>query len=597
MSAIEHPSSINPPGHTPVESTPAPRVWPAVVLVATFWGFVIVSRLLDLPIYGVFMSNMGAAALLGLLFMVWWLMNRRITARDRLFGFAVAIVCGGLAARLCDPSVGPIGVVLFGAPVSLSVWLLWLLLTRRRSAAVQRVGLLFLLVLVWGSLTVVRVDGVWGDNNATLSLRWSRSAEDNYLAQRVEANRNAPAPAADDASSQELVLQSGDWPEFRGPFRQGELHGVKIATDWSASPPKQVWRQRIGPAWSSVAIVGNRLFTQEQRGESEVVVCLDNDTGKEVWSHQDATRFSDGQAGAGPRATPTFSEGRIYSLGASGILNCLDAATGKSQWTRNIIADSAAPFPMWGFSSSPLVTEGIVAVFAGGERDKGLLAYRAATGEPAWTTATGQVSYSSPQLAFIDGQTQMLLLSDRGLVSVEPESGTVLWQYTAPGSGIWRVVQPRQVDDNGILIGSEDLGLVRLDITHDQGSWTPAQRFRSRAMRPAYNDFVLSDGFVYGFDGGLLCCVDAQAGKRRWKAGRYGHGQVLLIADQRVLLVISESGEAVLVAASPEGHQGLGRFQAVKGKTWNHPVIARDRLYVRNDEEIACYELNPAGAP
>ncbi|MBI3840210.1 MAG: PQQ-binding-like beta-propeller repeat protein, partial [Planctomycetia bacterium] len=237
------------------------------------------------------------------------------------------------------------------------------------------------------------------------------------------------------------------------------------------------------------------------------------------------------------------------------------------------------------------------AVFAGGDESKGLLAYRAATGEPAWTTATGPISYSSPQLVSINGQPQMLLLSDRGLVSVDPESGSVLWQHEAPGSGIWRVVQPRQVDDNGILIGSEDLGSVRLDIAHDAGSWTPAQRFRSRAIRPAYNDFVLSDGFVHGFDEGLFCCVDAQSGKRRWKAGRYGHGQVLLIADQRVLLVISESGEAVLVTASPEGHEELAWFQAVKGKTWNHPVIAHGRLYVRNDEEIACYELKLAEAP
>ena len=138
---------------------------------------------------------------------------------------------------------------------------------------------------------------------------------------------------------------------------------------------------------------------------------------------------------------------------------------------------------MWGFSSSPLVTEGIVAVYAGGEGDKGLLAYRAATGEPAWTTATGPVSYSSPQLASIDGQPQMLLLSDRGLVSVEPESGTVLWQFEAPASGIWRVVQPRQVDGNGILIGSEDLGLTRLEITRDLKSWTAVQRWKSKAIR------------------------------------------------------------------------------------------------------------------
>jgi len=346
-----------------------------------------------------------------------------------------------------------------------------------------------------------------------------------------------------------------------------------------------------------VLIVGNRLFTQEQRGEFEVTVCLEADTGREVWSHQDKTRYSDGQAGAGPRATPTFSEGRIYSQGASGILTCLDAATGTLHWSRNIVTDSGAPIPVWGFSSSPLVTEGIVAVYAGGAENKGLLAYRAASGELAWTTATGPISYSSPQLASFDAQPQILLLSDSGLVSVEPESGTVLWQFDAPTPGLWRVVQPRQIDDHGVLIGSEDLGLVRVDINHDAQSWTAAQRWSSRAMRPAYNDFVVLDGFVYGFDEGLFCCLDVETGKRRWKAGRYGHGQVLLIADQRVLLVISETGEVVLLAARPDKHEELARFQSVKGKTWNHPVIAHGRLYVRNDEEIACYELDLAQTP
>jgi outer membrane protein assembly factor BamB len=597
MNAIEHPTSVNLQQHAPVDSATAPRFWPAVVLVCTFWGFVLITRVLDLPIFGVFMSNMGASALLALLFIVWWLTNRRIQAVDRLFGFVAVIVGGGLAAYLCDPSVGAIGVVLFGAPVSLSAWLLWLLLTKRSSAAVKRAGLLGLLALTWGCLTVVRVDGVWGDNNATVSWRWSRSAEDEYLTQRAQANANSASSAADDSSTGDLLLQSGDWPEFRGPNREAEVHGVTIAIDWSGDPPKQLWRNRIGPAWSSVLVIGDRLFTQEQRGESEVVVCLDAKAGSEIWSHQDKTRFSDGQAGAGPRATPTFSDSRIYSLGASGVLNCLDAASGKPQWSRNIVEDSGGPLPMWGFSSSPLITAGIVAVFAGGDSGKGLLAYRAATGEPAWTTVTGPVSYSSPQLASIDGQAQMLMLSDLGLVSVEPETGTLLWQYEAPASGLWRVVQPRQVESSGVLIGSEDLGLTRLEITHNLNSWTAAKSWSSKSMRPAYNDFVFSDGFVYGFDEGIFCCVDAQTGKRRWKAGRYGHGQVLLLADQRVLVVVSESGEAALVKASPDRHDELGRFQAVQGKTWNHPVIAHGRLYVRNDEEIACFELKLVEAP
>jgi outer membrane protein assembly factor BamB len=241
-----------------------------------------------------------------------------------------------------------------------------------------------------------------------------------------------------------------------------------------------------------------------------------------------------------------------------------------------------------------LVADGSVIVYAGGKEEKGLLAYRVQSGEPAWSVATGPVSYSSPQLVSINGQRQVLFLSDSGLVSIDGASGKVLWEHKAPGSSVWRVALPRQIDQAAVVVGSEDLGLVRLDLTGGGQSWTPSARWDSRALRPAYNDFVSLDGFIYGFDESFFCCVDAATGKRRWKAGRYGHGQVLLLADQRLLLVISEDGQAVLVSARPDQHEELGRFQAVTGKTWNHPAIANGCLYVRNAEEIACYKLPAA---
>jgi len=147
------------------------------------------------------------------------------------------------------------------------------------------------------------------------------------------------------------------------------------------------------------------------------------------------------------------------------------------------------------------------------------------------------------------------------------------------------------------LIGSEDLGLVLLDVAKDGQAWGAKPHWTSKAMRPAYNDLVLEDGFLYGFDGGIFCCTDVATGKRRWKAGRYGHGQVLLVADQRLLLVLSETGEVVLLDATPEKHLEVGRFQAIQGKTWNHPVIAHGRLHVRNDEEMACYQLHVIETP
>ena len=260
----------------------------------------------------------------------------------------------------------------------------------------------------------------------------------------------------------------------------------------------------------------------------------------------------------GRRQRPRSSTADSIRSGRTGLLNCLDPVTGKMFWQRNIVADTGAPLPMWGFASSPLVVDGVVIVFAGGPDAKGLVAYRAESGDPQWTTATGPISYGSPQPVQVGGETQILFLSDWGLVAVRPATGEVCWRHEAINNSIWRTTQPRLLGDASVLFGSEDFGLVRLDLSTSNASWTAAERWASKAMKPAYNDFVVSDGAVYGFDGSIFCCVDAETGERRWKAGRYGHGQLLLLDDQKLLVVLSEAGDVILVAAQTGQHQEIG---------------------------------------
>jgi outer membrane protein assembly factor BamB len=582
--------------HTPAASTPLPRVWPALLFAGAFWTFKLVAPSLGLPIFVGFFSLLIACASFTLLFMIWWFTNGRVPGRERLLLFGLLVLVAFAAKQLSDPSIGLFCVLVYGLPVVFTAWALWFVVARRRSIAVQRWGTLAIFCLVLGYLTLVRMDGVDGSQNAAIHWRWSPVAEDLFLAERAKARSSSSAPVAREALARTLAIQPGDWPAFRGSNRDGALHGVKIATDWNSAPPKQLWRKRVGPAWSSVAIVDGRLFTQEQRGEAEAVISLDAVTGEEIWAHEDKSRFWEAVAGAGPRATPTFVDGRLYTLGGKRMLDCLDAGSGRLLWSCDIVKDSGALVPMWGFSSSPLVVAGMVVVYAGGEPDKGLLAYHADSGKPAWTAATGPISYSSPQLATIGDKEQILFLSDQGVMSVDPASGKLLWEHAAAAPKIWRAVQPRALGNSQVLIGSEDLGSMLIDVKHEKDVWTATENWASRAMRPAFNDSVLYDGSLYGFDGSILCCLDVQTGKRRWKQGRYGHGQVLLLADQGILLVLSEAGEAVLVAANPKQHEELGRFQAIEGKTWNHPVIAHGRLYVRNDEELACYELKLAEA-
>jgi outer membrane protein assembly factor BamB len=582
----------------PATAGPArpPRVWPAVVLLGLFWMVYAVWRWTELGAslgFLGFLILLGVGGLTALLFAVWWLAASRIRWMERFAVLGTAVGCGLGVAFLADKRLGPF-VLLPGLPLVLTAWTLGLAVARKWPPRRRCVALLSVLCLSWGAFLPVRGEGMGGDGQIALRWRWAPTPEQAYLAE--PEGTGPPAGPAD--RRQELGLRPGDWPGFRGPERDGTLRGVRIATDWDSAPPKLVWRRRVGPAWSSVVVVGDRLFTQEQRGEWEAVVCLDAATGRTLWSHQDAARHEDVQGGAGPRATPAFAGGRLFALGATGILNCLDAGTGDRLWSRDLAADAETKVPLWGFASSPLVVGDVVVVFAGGAGDKTLLAYRADTGTPAWSAAAGKVSYSSAQLASVGGAAQLLFVSDRGLSAFDPSSGAVLWEYATPAGnpGVPRAVQPRAVGPDGVLFDAgPDLGTALVEVAHADGSWVPKERWVSRQLKPSFNDFVVHQDAIYGFDGRVLACVDLQTGKRRWKDGRYGSGQVLLLGDQPLLVVVTDEGQVVLVAANPNEHQELGRFQAVEGKTWNHPVIAHGRLYVRNAQEVACYELRLGG--
>ncbi|MGD9719839.1 MAG: PQQ-binding-like beta-propeller repeat protein [Pirellulales bacterium] len=570
-----------------------PRIWPAVVLIGIFWIGQFLLTQSDLVITRAFMINMVLMLLVPLALVVWWLTNRRIPWRHRWTALAAAVAGGIVCVLVTRNTLGAMGAIFIGMMLLWTGWILWLVLSQRAMPRTRYLGLIGTIAAVWAGVSLLRVDGIDGAMRPDLHLRWTPTNEELYIAERAKTLPDKPAADAP-ADAPPLVYSAGDWPCFRGPGFLGEQEHPAIATDWAASPPKELWRRRVGPAWSSFVVIGDRLFTHEQRDKDEATVCLDAATGQEIWSHVDKARFWDGQAGAGPRGTPTFHDGRLYTYGATGILNCLDAATGKRHWTRDVAAETAAPLPMWGFSSSPLVVDGLVVVFAGGPKEKGIAAYQADSGEPVWTAPCGPISYSTAQVVTAGGQPQVLLMSDTGVVSVEPATGKRMWSYDADATGIWRVVQPRQLADGKVLVGSEDMGLRLLNVAHEGEAWNVSEQWTTRSMCPAYNDYVIVDGVAYGFDKGIFCAVDLADGKRLWKGGRFGYGQVVLLKPQNVMIVLGEHGEVALLAANPQKLEELGRFEAIEGKTWNHPVVVRGRLFVRNDSEMAAFGLAPA---
>jgi outer membrane protein assembly factor BamB len=553
------------------------------------WLAILLPVWLDLDPLTQFMARFWAPMLGAAAVALWWLTFSRVRWYERLLGVVAFAAAGAGASYLAD---FPFMVMLvFALRVAVTAWVGWLVLTPFMTWPARSFGLLVTFVLAWGAFDLISFDGIYGDMEAQIRWRWGTTAEQKFQAARSSL-KTAPIPAS------KAVLQPGDWPGFRGPDRDGRRTGVRIAADWKQHPPKELWRQRIGPGWSSFAVVGDRLYTQEQDGDEEAVVCYNADTGgKPLWTHTDKARFSEIVAGPGPRATPTFHDGRIYALGAAGRLNCLDAATGKVFWTADIVADSGAAIPQWGFASSPLVADGIVTVFAGGPDGKSVLGYKASTGALAWAAGQGEYSYCSPQLVRLGGRDQVLIATDAGLTAIEPASGRVLWIDDAPlPPKTARIIQPALVDDSDVLVGAGfGHGTRRLRVSRSDDSWSASEVWTSKAISPYFNDLVVYKGHLYGFDNDFLICVSLEEGERKWRARGYGHGQVLLLADQGLLLVLTEKGDVALVEAEPGKHKEIGRFQAFEGKTWNHPVVAHGKLYVRNGEEMACYRLAVEG--
>jgi outer membrane protein assembly factor BamB len=373
-------------------------------------------------------------------------------------------------------------------------------------------------------------------------------------------------------------------------MRDGIVHGVRINTDWTSSPPREIWRHAIGPGWSSFAVRGDLVYTQEQRGEDEVVSCYRLSTGAPVWRHRDPIRFWEAEGGAGPRATPTVDNGRVYAMGATGIVNALDANTGAVIWSRNAPTDTEHTVPDWGVASSPIVVNGLVIVSVAGR----LAAYDAATGAPRWLGPAGGGGYSSPHLATLHGVPQVLMIRGARTIGVAPSDGTLLWEFST-GQPSVAIVQPAVTDNGDVLISDGDTmvgnGIRRVAVSRNGSEWKAEERWNSRGLKPAFNDYVVHKGYAYGFDPTILAAIDLGDGARTWKGGRYGNGQLLLLADQDLLLVISEEGELALVSATPDQYTELARMPALNGKTWNHPVVVGDILLVRNGEEMAAYRL------
>lgn len=580
-----------PPKQT-ASGLPRLRLWPLAVIAALQAIALGVTVTGEINNFVRFMAMLLGPLVLGLVALVWWLAFSRAGRGERVGVLAVLALVAVVAGACCHapPDSRPL-MIFYSLPLTFFLGGLALAIGRGGSTSYRMKLTTLAAILAFGWVPLVRVVGVDGSYWPELAWRWTPTQES------LLPSADPVAPAME--GSGKIVVSEGDWAEFRGPNRDSRVRGVSIATDWASRGPREVWKVKVGPGWSSMAIAGGRLYTQEQREVEELVTCYDPATGELVWKHTEESRFDEFVGGPGPRATPTVDSGRVYALGGMGLLNCLDAATGAPIWRHDLMEELGAPLPEWGFSCSPLVIDGAVIVFADGADGHGLVAYEGDSGKLRWKLDDPGMNYASPQKGVVDGRQVILFGGGQGLRAIDPRDGVVLWTAKPSGySAMAPMVQPQAISDTAWAFALGDgIGLALLDVSSDPEQPSApkiSEVWTTSKLRPAFNDFVQHDGHLFGFNQNLFTCLNAQTGELKWKRGRYGFGQVIALEDQGLLIVLSESGELVLLAADPEGHKELGRYQAIEGKTWNHPVIAQGRLYVRNGTEMACLELPPA---
>lgn len=434
------------------------------------------------------------------------------------------------------------------------------------------------------------------------------SSNDTHYAQ-LEQNRNQqaaqqPAPTAAIASPSPTASASPSpgetaapaapsrnyWTNFRGPRRDGKYDEATVSTNWPAKGLPVLWKQPVGVGHASFVVADGKAYTIEQRRSQEVVAAYDINNGRELWTQKWNAEYTD-STGDGPRSTPTWDQGRLYALGATGEFRCLDANSGAVIWGKNILSDNKAPNLPWAMAAAPLIVDDKVIVLPGGPQGKSVVAYNKMTGAPVWKVLDDPQAYVSPMLVELAGRRQIVVVSSFRVVGLAPENGALLWSYTWDTDNGINVAQPIMVDRNRFFISSGyGKGAALVEVKGSGNSFTASTVWENKNMKNKFNSSVFHDGYIYGLDEGILVCLDVNTGERKWKDGRYGYGQVILAGNH--LIVTSDQGDVALVNASPDKYTEVARFSAVQGQTWNYPAIANGKLLVRNSNEMAAYDIS-----
>jgi outer membrane protein assembly factor BamB len=384
-----------------------------------------------------------------------------------------------------------------------------------------------------------------------------------------------------------LAQSSADWPQWRGPNRDGISKETGLLKEWPAQGPPLVWKAAgAGRGYSSFSIANGRLYTMGLRGEREFVIAFDLANGKEVWATPHGGAFRNDR-GDGPRGTPTIDGERIYALGGNGDLTCLEARTGKIVWTKNVLREFGGSNIQWGISESPLVMGNKVMVNAGG-RNASIVALNKENGAVIWKSQSDEAGYSSAIPLQVNGGTQVVFFTAQRALGLDVNDGRLLWEYGKPANNVANVATPIARGNRVFISSDYGTGGGVVEIKADGRA---QEVYFTKDMRNHHSSSVLVGDYLYGFSSSVLTAMKFDTGEIAWRDRSVGKGS-LVYADGN-LYCFSENGVVGLVEATPTGYHEKGRFRIQQGElpTWTHPVVAGGRLYLRDQDTIYAFDV------
>ncbi len=383
-----------------------------------------------------------------------------------------------------------------------------------------------------------------------------------------------------------ICANAVDWPQWRGPNRDGISSETGLLASWPSNGPPVIWKTSgLGEGYSSLAIAGGKIYTQGQRGRQEFVMAFDVATGKKLWETATSRDYRNDR-GDGPRGTPTLDGDRVYAMTGDGVVACLDSATGKTIWSKNVAKEFGGEIPGWGFSESPLIDGGRLIVMPGG-RGASIVSLSKADGSLQWRSGSDHAGYSSAIIANVGGVRQIIALSGQSALSVQEDNGELLWRYTKVSNNTANIATPIYHDGSAFVSSAYGTGCALLKL----GPRTMSEVYFSGEMKNHYSTSVLVGDYLYGYNDSILTAMQFNTGKVAWRNRSVGKGSVIY-ADKKLYL-LGEDGVAGLAEAAPEGYKEISRFSIAKGSlpAWSPPVIADGRLYLRDQDNLVSYDI------